>query len=213
MRNALLWPVEVQKREQELLVRYAFRQDRYVSVHGGYTLALRRAAGQAGASAASYMATGGEVTDQKTMWDFEHKAATAKANWSGWRYEEAELSFQALADGDKGEEAQRKPSSFEVHCVLCDATQQEAIEKECVHVGLCTSAFVGQAHVLPEGDAALRAFLATNVVSTACATDCHKVKHPTGAETYRFASRKLKSIGCPTWLERADVHDASRRRV
>ena len=169
---------------------------RRISLYGGYTLALRRSFGNASAGVAAKMVAGAEdnggFTDPKVVILFEHRAAQAKRSRAH--------NFFVEADAEKAD----VPDWFEIVCYRGDATQQQAIDKEKMHVSLI-SALQGPGQ---RGDALDFKALSASAHWMHEAGDLQLVKRGTGEETYEICKREFSSISVPTWEVRASMPQA-----
>ena len=123
--------VEANKELEQALVQTRaavnFRPNRLCSTYGGYVLALRRNIAHASARATALMVAGDEVrgalTDPRTVVSYEHRLEVAKCLRSRAAY------------------ASSTPA-LEVHCVKCDATDEDSVDKMKVHVSTVDSVSV-----------------------------------------------------------------------
>ena len=152
---------------------------RRISLYGGYTLALRRSFGNASAGVAAKMVAGAEdnggFTDHQVVILFEHRAAQAKRSRAH--------NFFVEADAEKAD----VPDWFEIVCYRGDATQQQAIDKEKMHVSLI-SALQGPGQ---RGDALDFKALSASAHWMHEAGDLQLVKRGTGEETYEICKREF----------------------
>eukprot|EP00959_Pyramimonas_sp_CCMP1952_P415849 8712777-Pyramimonas_sp.AAC.1 len=89
-----------------------------------------------------------------------------------------------------------KEFPMQVHQFRCDATHQQAIDKEKMHVAMASTIGCSDLNYASEG-------FSLSLTYTKNACDLQAVHHSTGEETYCLALRELQSISCPTWEERA----------
>ncbi len=184
-----------------LVAERAFRPGiRNLSLKAGYTLALRRNLAHAAAGVAAKMVmgdkeSGGEVAaTQNTVIMYEHKAAAAKRLRSKLTLSKDRIASDLVPlDNDM---------ILGVICYKGDATQQEAIDKEKVHVSLITTV-VACLQRSVSNELGFDFDTAAKKALYVCeAGDIQPVKSGTGAETYGIITKELTSVGVPTWFEK-----------
>ena len=163
----------------------------HVTPFSGYTLAIRRNCGHSSAAVTCAMVAcgelGGNVTDRRTVWVYEHRLACAKRVRSSAMYQSC---FNNTSD------------ICEVHRIASDATHHEAVQRKKVHMSLITSVCAPHAAL---NTSPIDVAYATTVVNTA--GDLQPVEAGNVDETYMHLLREFDSVGCPTWLGR--VADAA----
>ncbi|CAK0828843.1 unnamed protein product [Prorocentrum cordatum] len=171
-----------------------FRTGRNATVHGGYSLAVRRNLGRASTAATLAMVTGdgeGSVEDPNTVVSYEHRAAVGKV-----------LRSRVFYDDDVGVVADQ----LEIHPLECDATNAELIQRKKVHVSMMHSSICNLSHAasLNSGDPA-----PTDVAEAAethsITGDLLTVEKDSGPETLAFMQTHLESVYCPPWQSRASA--------
>ena len=182
--------VESAQRERALVAQVNFRPGRFITHLGGYNLALRRNLGHASAAVTAVMVAGdavrGSVKAPRTVLEYEHRASCAKRLWSALRFHEAEDSMKrAVALVAVPDVAADRPHAsfraFEVFCLKCDATKQEAIDKQCMHVALMSS--TSHADLSAEQD---EEELSRSTSSQRACCELQAVQLHNGAETHAF---------------------------
>ena len=161
----------------------------------GYLLAIKRSRGHAGAALTADLVGGeeeqGSLKDAHTVLNWENRLSVAKALKA--------MNVYADADGQ---------TSADFHTAQFDATKQEAIDREKVHVSTVTSSHIitdGGAGADPAGERAAfdKADFEGRVLTTDAAGDLQIVHEGTGAETYSLVLREFASVGAPSWEARA----------
>ena len=103
------------------------------------------------------------------------------------------------------------PSLIEVHGYKADFTHENAVEKNSVHVSLISSIWLAY----PEHKEASLDSLQCAMESTCCPGDLQSaggLSH-TGELAYTLALRELKSVGCPSWVQRCQENREDCRTV
>eukprot|EP00959_Pyramimonas_sp_CCMP1952_P033123 694594-Pyramimonas_sp.AAC.1 len=149
---------------------------RLVSVRGGYTMALKRNQGGHISCAGIVAVLGsdperGGLRSKDVVVKFEHLACSIQRMVSKHFYQQAK-DVDAVQPG------------LEVHAYMGDATNEEAIQKEKVHVGFVWSATLDE--------------FGNSTVSNSCA-DVQPVKSGTAHEVYGLMDKQFQSVGCPSW--------------
>ncbi|CAK0805617.1 unnamed protein product, partial [Prorocentrum cordatum] len=169
-----------------------FRPGRHVTLHGGYTLAVRRNVGHASTMATLAMMTGdgpGSIKDPNTVVSYEHRAAAAKVVRSAAFYDDA---IGDLTD------------QLEVHLLKCDGTNAELIQRKKVHVSTVHSSLRCLSHAVSLNAGGPTPESVADAVESQCITgDLLAIEKDDGPETHAFMLTHLKSVHCPTWRERA----------
>ncbi len=167
---------------------------RYLSIQGGFTLALRRNIAHAGAVATARMLTGegrGAVSSKNPVVAFEYKAAVAKTLRS-IHFHSLPLTDAVDVAGDSANLA----VECGFHLVKMDATNSEAIGRSKVHVAVVTSLRSNLGCVA--GDSPFDPLLLSSQCSQLSqAADLLEVQHGTGAETHQFALHHFRPAPLP----------------
>ncbi len=170
---------------------------RYVSIQGGFNLALRRSIAHAGALATAKMLTAkdgkGTVATKNPVISFEYKAACAKVLRS------EQFHSAPLAEVVDIEEASPVPAHATVECgfhlIKMDATNSEAIQKSKIHVAVVTSLRANLGCVASMGDGAFDLpMLSSQCCQMVQAAQLLEVQHSTGAETCEYALKHLEGV-------------------
>ena len=99
--------------------------------------------------------------------------------------------------------------SVEIHAYMGDATNDEMVQKQKVHVAFVFSALFDTAAV--EGH--LRGESELSATLNFCPADVLVVDSGTAAEALRIMSKQMSSVGCPTWSDRAAERSSCRLSV
>jgi hypothetical protein len=93
---------------------------------------------------------------------------------------------------------------FESHCYMGDATHQEAIDLEKIHIGVCSSFAAGVMAVSEAmGDNGCLNVALFNPARTSAVCDLQIQSSGTSEYTYKLMMSELASVGCPSWEDRA----------
>eukprot|EP00927_Polykrikos_kofoidii_P002667 TRINITY_DN11067_c0_g1_i1.p1 TRINITY_DN11067_c0_g1~~TRINITY_DN11067_c0_g1_i1.p1 ORF type:complete len:1330 (-),score=171.22 TRINITY_DN11067_c0_g1_i1:47-4036(-) len=177
---------ELEGKHQQLVGAVCFRPaKRNVSVFGAYSMAIARNVGFASAKSTLLMMGGteaaGQLKSKDIVYAYEHRAVHAQRIMSARDYEHIRVvAADAQSDG--------RPT-FKVCQYRGDATKQEAVRKEKVHVSDLTT-IAGTIR----NDTAEMNF-------TRSLADVLIVKTGGGAELYCLMHREVMSVGAPTWLD------------
>jgi hypothetical protein len=177
---------------------------RWVSVFGGYDIALRRASGHAGAKTTLAMLTGGlrgNVTDRGVVYRYEHRAAAAQHLKSLDVYGAMEVMMMVRSGLDTDQ------FGVIVHCLKCDATKQDALDHEKVVIGTVSTCAYGASEVAAALDNGVFVPERFRPVSTFGACDLQIEVTGTGEETYHIMKQNLTSVGATHWDDRCQAAD------
>ena len=128
----------------------------------------------------------------------------------------------AASEGPAEQPAERTlPLAWEVICVEADATQQEALDREKIHIAVVDVTALGyESHLQTVADCAASPdasiivdSLQQRAVRVRSHADLQAVQDGTGAETYLLMKKELESVGCPTWESRIADATANPRRL
>ena len=181
-------------RHEDLLRLVQFRAGagKWCSEWGGYSVAMKRAKGLASARTTLAMVAGddhqGKLQNEHIVSRYESRLSAAKVLQAKHDYDEAEVLLEFV----QGE---------------FDATQQEAVGREKMHVSLWTTSRVSINSIesaTDEHGALDIDHLATSTRTTRVSGDLQVVYSGTGAECYNNVKQEMRSVGLPNWQEKAE---------
>ena len=158
---------------------------------GGYSLAKKRNIGQVSSDALVRAVAGDEINgalrDRHIVTKYEHRLCMAQ------RLVSKELYDTNCGRVDVG--SARSARVFEAHCLKGDATNQEACDKEKVHVAQVFSCIASPSETGTKFECA----------KSLC--DLQVSRLGTGAELYEMAQRELRSVHAPSWADRLQQYE------
>ena len=171
-------------------VRFRNGIGKHVCTVGGYTLALKKTLGLASLATTAAMVAGdahqGSVQDPHTVSQFEHRLSVAKA-----------LRHMEM-------HSELTPTDLQFFECAFDASQQEAVDKEKVHVSMFTTTAVSRdsINLVTSSQGILNVDdFSSEVRTMKTSGDLQVVNDSSGHETYNLVKAELRSVGAPSWEE------------
>ena len=189
------------------LLKYTFRPGKkYVSVEGGYSLAIKRNWGHASAKDTVRMLAAepyqGALKHKDVVLRYEMRAAMAQQALMRSFYHEH--YDEMVARGNE--------MAVEVHLYRGDATNQDAVQRMPVQTSELASVLVSSEalHGWAEGTIALQLPYKRTL------GDLQILSEKTGENLRALILRQMRQVGCPTWVQRAqelqrEIFEASER--